>query len=72
MVTVKIIANSFLYFSFCIIFILVNQELSFEDMLELVNSSYFSNDDVTRLTDALLNRQAEENNAGDYNWHKVN
>ncbi|KAJ6218244.1 hypothetical protein RDWZM_009401 [Blomia tropicalis] len=50
----------------------VNQELSFEDMLELVNSSYFSNDDVTRLTDALLNRQAEENNAGDYNWHKKN
>lgn len=46
------------------------KELSFEDILELVNSSYFSADDVTRLTDALLNRQADDQNA-DYNWHKV-
>lgn len=46
------------------------KELSFEDILELVNSSYFSADDITRLTDALLNRQADDSNA-DYNWHKV-
>ena len=51
-------------------FKLVSKELSFEDILELINSSYFSDDDITRLTDALLNRQADEQK-NDYNWHKV-